>query len=189
MGIVTGYLSQLVSSGIKLLNNGTAVSSSNPLPVAASIPTESTTSSVASQVDTVYSANDSIGAGFTFTGFLTTGVDSGVITGITLGFDSASLTSVIDAYVFRAAPTTVPTDGAAFVLTATDFANLVTVIQVPVKSSLGASGISTLYEATDLFRPISGTTNGTVYVVLVAESATTLTTLDLQQIKLVGLKT
>ena len=33
MGIVTGYLSQLVSSGIKLLNNGTAVSSSNPLPV------------------------------------------------------------------------------------------------------------------------------------------------------------
>ena len=34
MGIVTGYLSQLVSSGIKLLNNGTAVSSSNPLPVA-----------------------------------------------------------------------------------------------------------------------------------------------------------
>jgi hypothetical protein len=29
MGIVTGYLSQLVSSGIKLLNNGTAVSSSN----------------------------------------------------------------------------------------------------------------------------------------------------------------
>ena len=34
MGIVTGYLSQLVSSGIKLLNNGTEVSSSNPLPVA-----------------------------------------------------------------------------------------------------------------------------------------------------------
>ena len=34
MGIVTGYLSQLVSSGIKLLNGGTAVSSSNPLPVA-----------------------------------------------------------------------------------------------------------------------------------------------------------
>lgn len=33
MGIVTGYLSQLVSSGIKLLNNGTAVSASNPLPV------------------------------------------------------------------------------------------------------------------------------------------------------------
>ena len=33
MGIVTGYLSQLVSSGIKLLVGGTAVSSSNPLPV------------------------------------------------------------------------------------------------------------------------------------------------------------
>ena len=34
MGIVTGYLSQLVSNGIKLLNGGSAVSASNPLPVA-----------------------------------------------------------------------------------------------------------------------------------------------------------
>jgi len=33
MGIVTGYLSQLVSSGIKLLVGGSAVSSNNPLPV------------------------------------------------------------------------------------------------------------------------------------------------------------
>jgi hypothetical protein len=32
MGIVTGYLSQLVNNGIKLLNGGTAVSPSNPLP-------------------------------------------------------------------------------------------------------------------------------------------------------------
>jgi hypothetical protein len=35
MGIVTGYLSQLVSSGIKLLVGGSAVSSSNPLPTTA----------------------------------------------------------------------------------------------------------------------------------------------------------
>ena len=34
MGIVTGYLAQLVNNGIKLLSGGTAVSSSNPLPVA-----------------------------------------------------------------------------------------------------------------------------------------------------------
>lgn len=33
MGIVTGYLAQLVNNGIKLLNGGSAVSSSNPLPV------------------------------------------------------------------------------------------------------------------------------------------------------------
>ena len=33
MGIVTGYLSQLVTNGIKVLVGGTAVSSSNPLPV------------------------------------------------------------------------------------------------------------------------------------------------------------
>jgi len=33
MGIVTGYLSQLVNSGIKLSVGGTAVSSTNPLPV------------------------------------------------------------------------------------------------------------------------------------------------------------
>jgi len=34
MGIVTGYLAQLVNNGIKLLSDGTAVSSSNPLPTA-----------------------------------------------------------------------------------------------------------------------------------------------------------
>lgn len=33
MGIVTGYLSQLVNNGIKVLVGGSAVSSSNPLPV------------------------------------------------------------------------------------------------------------------------------------------------------------
>jgi len=32
MGIVTGYLAQLVNNGINLLSGGTAVSSSNPLP-------------------------------------------------------------------------------------------------------------------------------------------------------------
>ena len=34
MGIVTGYLAQLVNNGINIFNGGTAVSSSNPLPVA-----------------------------------------------------------------------------------------------------------------------------------------------------------
>lgn len=33
MGIVTGYLAQLVNNGIKLLNGGADVSSSNPLPI------------------------------------------------------------------------------------------------------------------------------------------------------------
>ena len=33
MGIVTGYLSQLVSSGIKLYNGAASVSANNPLPV------------------------------------------------------------------------------------------------------------------------------------------------------------
>jgi len=41
MGIVTGYLSQLVSSGIKLLVGGSAVSSSNPLPVMSPLVTAS----------------------------------------------------------------------------------------------------------------------------------------------------
>lgn len=36
MGIVTGLLTTLVNSGIKLLNGGSAVSSSNPLPTASS---------------------------------------------------------------------------------------------------------------------------------------------------------
>jgi len=33
MGIVTGYLAQLVNNGINIFNGGTAVGSSNPLPV------------------------------------------------------------------------------------------------------------------------------------------------------------
>lgn len=35
MGIVTGYLSQLVNSGIKLYNGAASVSASNPLPTTA----------------------------------------------------------------------------------------------------------------------------------------------------------
>ena len=35
MGIVTGYLSQLVNNGIKLYNGAASVSSSNPLPTTA----------------------------------------------------------------------------------------------------------------------------------------------------------
>lgn len=44
MGIVTGYLSQLVSSGIKLLVGGSAVSSSNPLPIVFSTATSTSRS-------------------------------------------------------------------------------------------------------------------------------------------------
>ena len=59
MGIVTGYLSQLVSSGIKLLNNGTAVSSSNPLPVGGKSVQKS--ASFTRPADTTaYAANDAI---------------------------------------------------------------------------------------------------------------------------------
>ncbi len=47
MGIVTGYLAQLVNNGIKLLNGGTAVSSSNPLPVT-STPDQKTSNTQAS---------------------------------------------------------------------------------------------------------------------------------------------
>ena len=35
MGIVTGYLSQLVNNGIKLFNGSSSVSVSNPLPTSA----------------------------------------------------------------------------------------------------------------------------------------------------------
>ena len=59
MGIVTGYLSQLVSSGIKLLVGGSAVSSSNPLPVGGKSVQKS--SSFTRPADTTaYAANDAI---------------------------------------------------------------------------------------------------------------------------------
>lgn len=59
MGIVTGYLAQLVNNGIKLLSGGTAVSSSNPLPVGGKSVTS--TYAFARPADTTaYSANDVI---------------------------------------------------------------------------------------------------------------------------------
>jgi len=59
MGIVTGYLSQLVGSGIKLLVGGSAVSSSNPLPVGGKSVT--TTYAFTRPADTnAYIANDVI---------------------------------------------------------------------------------------------------------------------------------
>jgi hypothetical protein len=44
MGIVTGYLSQLVNNGIKVLVGGSAVSSSNPLPIVFSTATSTSRS-------------------------------------------------------------------------------------------------------------------------------------------------
>ena len=59
MGIVTGYLSQLVSSGIKLSVGGSAVSSSNPLPVGGKS-VQKTVSIVRPADVTAYAANDAI---------------------------------------------------------------------------------------------------------------------------------
>ena len=47
MGIVTGYLARLVNSGIKLLNGGVAVSSSNPLPVISQLDSKTSNSQAA----------------------------------------------------------------------------------------------------------------------------------------------
>ena len=60
MGIVTGYLSQLVSSGIKLSVGGSAVSSSNPLPIVfstATITSRSGTIATGATAQTLMSAN------------------------------------------------------------------------------------------------------------------------------------
>ncbi len=60
MGIVTGYLSQLVSSGIKLSVGGSAVSSSNPLPIVfstATITSRSGTIATGATAQTLMAAN------------------------------------------------------------------------------------------------------------------------------------
>ena len=59
MGIVTGYLSQLVNNGIKVLVGGSAVSSSNPLPVGGKS-VQKTVSIVRPADVTAYAANDAI---------------------------------------------------------------------------------------------------------------------------------
>ena len=117
MGIVTGYLSQLVSSGIKLLNNGTAVSSSNPLPV---VSKKSKRVSVTGLTVTngAYSAKDVVGGLMTFAGALTNGVDTGLLQSITANVKSAQ-TGVFVLHLFKSQPSSIA-DNAVFALSSAD---------------------------------------------------------------------
>ncbi len=185
-GWLSGIFKEIVS-GIKLKFGGADVSAANPLPVISGKAVSVTATSLASQVATSYAAGTCIGGLYEFPAFFTDGVDSGVIQKLLASFDSANLTAIIDAYVFKANPSaSTITDGAAFVLAAADIDKLSTVIQLAPRGSLGASGVSTVYEASDIWRPASGTTTGKLYVVLVAESALTLTAGDLIGLKLGG---
>jgi hypothetical protein len=178
--------SQIGSAGVVLAYSlpGTPA---NPIPVISGKAVSVTATSLASQVATSYAAGTCIGTLYEFPAFFTDGVDSGVIQKLLAGFDSASLTATIDAYVFKSNPSgSTITDGAAFVLAAADIDKLSTIIQLTPRGVLGASGISTVYEASDIWRPASGTTAGKLYVVLTPESALTLTTLDLLGFKIGG---
>lgn len=162
-------------------------SQSNPLHVISGKSVSVTATSLASQATTTYSAASCIGTVYEFASFFTDGVDSGAVQKLLASFDSANLTAIIDAYVFKANPAaSTITDGAAFVLAAADIDKLSTVIQLTPHGILGASGVSTIYEASDIWRPVSGTTAGKLYVVLTPESALTLTAGDLLGLKIGG---
>jgi hypothetical protein len=141
------------------------------------------------QTDTAYAAGDCIGTIMEFAGFLDSNVNTGTLNSIGFSFDSAQ-TQVVDAYVFNdtLSGSSTVTDSAPFVLAAGDLSKQCGVFQVPVASVLGASGATTHYYAGNLGQAITGTTNGKVYVVLVAEVAMTLTASDLLAVRLAGTK-
>lgn len=151
--------------------------------------TRATATSVSSQVATSYAAGSCVGTLLTFSNFLNTGVETGVLNSIGLSFDSANLAAIIDVYVFNANPSaSTITDGAAFVLDSTDTAKMFGPFPVALVGALGAFGTSSHFYSGNLMNAITGTTSGTLYAVLVTESALTLTTLDLQSVRLGGFK-
>ena len=170
MGIVTGYLSQLVSSGIKLLNNGTAVSSSNPLPV---VSKKSKRVSVTGLTVTngAYSAKDVVGGLMTFTGVLTDGVDTGVLQAISMDLKSAQ-TAVFVLHLFKSQPSTIA-DNAVFALSAADA--LLKVASIPVTwvaANGSGSEVMSCYLTSSLNIPIEST-GGVIYGYLVCDSNVT----------------
>jgi len=112
MGIVTGYLSQLVSNGIKVLVGGTAVSSSNPLPVGG----KAIASSVAftRPADTnLYSINDAVADSTTaptllqFTGCANANGGQGYVTKVRIMTDQKTCTARFRLSLYHTAPTPV----------------------------------------------------------------------------------
>ena len=129
------------------------------------------------QADTSINANECIGTLQTLTGVLETGIESGILTSLGASFDTQQ-TGILDAYVFNAIPASTVTDGSPFVFNSVDLPKFMGMFPLAPIGQLGTSGVTTTYDSGPLYQAIAGTTSGVLYVVLVAETAMTLTAND-----------
>ena len=169
-------------AGVNIFNGGTAVSSSNPLPVVSKkskrVPVTGLT-----VTNGAYSAKDVVGGLMTFTGALTNGVDTGLLQSITANVKSAQ-TGVFVLHLFKSQPSSIA-DNAVFALSAADA--LLKVASIPVNwacANGSGSEVLSCYLTTGLNIPIESTV-GVMYGYLVTDAVLTLTsTSDIASITL-----
>ena len=157
-------------AGVNIFNGGTAVSSSNPLPV---VSKKSKRVSVTGLTVTngAYSAKDVVGGLMTFTGALTNGVDTGVLQAISMDLKSAQ-TAVFVLHLFKSQPSTIADNG-IFALTTADC--LLKIASIPVTwvaANGSGSEVMSCYLTSSLNIPIEST-GGVIYGYLVCDSAVT----------------
>lgn len=131
-----------------------------------------------------------VGGKQTFADVLRSGVESGLIQFVSVDMLAARSTGM-SLWLFNADPTSSTlTDGAAFVLHKDDVLKRVGVVPLSLTGVAGAgggNGIQSVYTSGPIALPVSGTTNGTLYGVLVADVATTLVANDIQKITISAL--
>ena len=147
------------------------VSSINPLPV---VSKKSKRVSVTGLTVTngAYSAKDVVGGLMTFTGALTSGVDTGLLQAISMNIKSAQ-TAVFVLHLFKSQPSTIADNG-IFALTTADC--LLKIASIPVTwvaANGSGSEVMSCYLTSSLNIPIEST-NGVIYGYLVCDSAITL---------------
>ena len=158
-------------AGVNIFNGDTRVSSSNPLPV---VSKKSKRVSVTGLTVTngAYSAKDVVGGLMTFTGALTSGVDTGLLQAISMNIKSAQ-TAVFVLHLFKSQPSTIADNG-IFALTTADC--LLKIASIPVTwvaSNGSGSEVMSCYLTSSLNIPIEST-DGVIYGYLVCDSAITL---------------
>ena len=180
MGIVTGYLAQLVNNGIKLLNGGTAVSSSNPLPVVSKKSKRVSITGI-TVAASAHAAKTVCGGLLTTTGILTSGIDTGVLVSVSANFKPA-VTGVYVLHGFSSQPSTIA-DNAAFALTAEDCDKKVCTIPLTLAAYNNTGGvIKASFQVSNIQHAIESTA-GQMWWYLVTETAWTPTsTTDLYDI-------
>lgn len=138
-----------------------------------------------------YVAYDAVGGLLTFTNLLRTGVESGLIQFASVDILSNQSTN-LTLWLFNAEPTnSTYTDKTQFVLHKDDVTKrigVISLVNAATGTAGGGNGIQSVYNSGPQAMPVSGTTDGTIYGVLVTEAAMTpSTTADIQKVTLSAL--